>query len=155
MSLIEAGYWPCTVQSAEYGAHPRNPNDAVARITVRIDEGPSAGRVVSYEDVINARSSLYVARSCKAVGWQGQKFTTLADDCAKWIAKTGGKSTVEIKHIPTKSGRIWDKANSIGRGGSKALGSLSADALAEADRMLRDALANEGAPADSDDNVPF
>jgi hypothetical protein len=152
MNLIEAGYWPCTVQSAIAAANDRG--EPTARITVRIDEGPSAGRVVSYEDVINARSSLYVARSCKAVGWQGQKFATLADDCIKWIATTGGKSTVEIKHIPTKSGRIWDKANSIGRG-PKALKPLTTTAAADADQMLRDALAADNASSTDDDHVPF
>jgi len=161
-NLIAEGIWPCVVLSAASGTNDKG--IAVARINVRFTEGENAGRNGTYEDVVDARSSLYVARSLKAVGWQGKSLASLADDCAKWIAATGGSSTAEVKHIPIKNGKragqIWDKINSIGRG-PRVLAPLAGDAMADADAALRKALADDGGatPPDSapidDDQIPF
>lgn len=177
-SLMADGIWPCTVQSASSGADERGVFRV--QINVRIDDGPSVGRFCTYEDDVNAKSALYVRRSCKAIGWTGGKtgydLTTLADDVRAWIEKTGGKSTVEIRHIPIKKGKqydkwiadgqrgdppIWDKANSIGRG-PQVLRAASSDTLADADDAMRRAMEAEGGtphddvphPADGED-IPF
>ena len=161
--LLEEGFWPCIVLSGEAGDV-----DGIAktRINVRFAEGPNAGRVGYYEDKVDARSALYVSRSMRAVGWQGNKLSTFAEDVAAWIKATGGKSTAEVKHIPTKKGTIWDKINSIGRG-PKPMTQLQGDTLADAEEALRKAMAEDGdtngaPPPDdvphagvSDDEIPF
>lgn len=165
MSLLAEGIWPATAISASYGEDDRRM--LVVRISLRIDEGPSVGRHVTYEERIDARSSLYAARSCSAVGWGGKSLKTLASDVEAWIAKTGGKTTVEVKHLEIKNGKragqIWDKVNSIGRG-PKPLKDASSDTLSDADEYMRKALADSspdavGTPPEdlppSSDDVPF
>lgn len=164
MSLLAEGFWPCTILGAEVGEI-----DGIikARVNVKIEDGPSKGRMCTYEDEVNAKSSLYIGRSLTAVGWKGKSLTTVKDDCAAWITATGGKSTVEIKHIQIKNGRrageIWDKPNSIGRG-PKPFAAPKGEALADADAAMRKALADDGfaggstpdetAPTSNDD-IPF
>jgi hypothetical protein len=150
------GIWPCIVFGANFGEDDKgSPN---VQINVKIDDGPSKGQACTYEDQINAKSALYVGRSCKAVGWKGRSLTTLRDDCAAWIAATGGKSTVEIKHIVRKSdGSIWDKVNAIGRG-PRVLHAATDERLADADAAMREAMsADGGAPDDAGDpdDIPF
>lgn len=165
-TLMAEGIWPCTVQSANFGENDKKLPQV--QINVRIDDGPSAGRFCTYEDVVDARSALYISRSCKSVGWKGGKsgsdLTTLKDDTAAWIAATGGKSTVEIKHIPIKNGKrageIWDKPNSIGRG-PRVLKTASHGSLMDAQDAMRRAMEADGGstPSDTDggidDNAPF
>jgi hypothetical protein len=120
-------------------------------------------------------------RSMRAVGWKGKSIAAFADDCAEWIKDTGGKSTVEVRHIEVKKGKkfdkwveggkqgpspIWDKVNSIGRG-AKPLAAPKGEALSDADDLLRRAMAEENgtwgdepasAPAAQpvdDDSIPF
>lgn len=129
-----------------------------ARVNVKIEDGPSKGRTCTYEDEVNTKSSLYVARSLTACGWKGKDLATVAADVDAWVKKTGGKSTAEIKHIPTKKGTIWDKCNSIGRG-PKPLKAPAGDALADANAAMREALALDGSAPDDGgvevDDAPF
>jgi hypothetical protein len=159
-NLLAEGTWPCTVISGEAGEVD---GKIKARINVRIEDGPSKGRTCTYEDNIDARSSIYVARSLTAAGWKGKSLSTLAGDVAAWVASTGGKSTVEIKHIEIRNGKragqIWDKPNAIGRG-PKALAKAQGELLNDADEAMRRALADDGnAPADNEpvntDDAPF
>lgn len=151
--MLAEGLWPCTVLSGEAGDVE---GVIKARIKVKFDDGPNAGRVTEYEDRIDAKSSLYVMRSMTAVGWQGAKLATFAADVAAWIAKTGGKSTAEIKHIPTKKGTIWDKCNSIGRA-PRVMTEPKGEALADAEEALRKAMQDDGlTPSGADtDDIPF
>lgn len=151
------GIWPCTVQSATFGEDDKGlPR---VRINVRIDDGPSAGRLCTYEETVNAQSALYIGRSCKSVGWTGGKsgsdLKTLDAECAAWIKATGGKSTVEIKHIAIKNGKrageIWDKPNSIGRG-PKPLKAVSHSAQMDAADAMRRAMESDNA---ADEESPF
>ncbi len=163
MALKAEGIWGCTVLGASAGENDKgSPN---IQINVQIDEGPSKGQRCTYEDQINAKSALYVARSMKAVGWKGGSSKTLKADCDAWIKATGGKSTVEIKHIELKRGKqydrwadsgfegpapVWDKANSIGRGAAAPLKDMSAERLQDADEALRAAMEADGqAPVDT------
>lgn len=155
--LKAQGIWGCTVLSATAGETDKgSPN---IQINVVIDDGPSKGQRCTYEDQINAKSALYVARSMKAVGWRGGSVTTLAADCDEWVKKTGGKSTVEIKHVEIKRGKqydrwveegmkgpspVWDKPNSIGRGAAAPLKPMNEERLADADEALRAALEADG-----------
>lgn len=155
-ALLSEGTWPCTVLHGTDGETDKG--SPQVQITVRIDEGPSAGRVCTYEDQINAKSALYVGRSMKAVGWAGRTVKTLKADIDAWLAKTDGKSTVEIRHIPfvdkkTGEPRIWDKPNSIGRG-AQALKPMSPVRLSDADEALRSAMAADGGAPPADDDVP-
>ncbi len=164
-TLLTDGIWPCTVQSAAFGENDRG---SQVQINVRIDDGPSAGRFCTYADSVDVRSALYVRRSCQAVGWTGGEtghdLTTLAADVQAWIAKTGGKSTVEIKHLVIKNGKrageIWDKATSIGRG-PRVLQPASKSTLADAQDAMRRAMEAEGGsaphdvPAPDDSDIPF
>jgi hypothetical protein len=154
MSLLEEGIWPCTVLSANSGQDDKGAPQV--QISVRIDDGPSKGRQCTYEDQVNNKSAPYVGRSCKAVGWKGNSLVTLHDDCEAWITSTGGKSTVEIKHLEIKTGKragqIWDKPNSIGRG-PRVLKEMDQRNLADADEVLRNAL-NADTSGGYDDDVP-
>jgi hypothetical protein len=168
MSLLSEGTWPCTVLSAGAGEEidqAGNPTGIIkARVNVRIDDGPSKGRTCTYEDAIDARSSVYVRRSLMACGWKGASLTTVPGDVAAWVARTGGSSTVEIKHIEIKKGKragqIWDKPNAIGRG-PKPLAAPSASALGDADEAMRRAAADDGGggptdgPDSANDDIPF
>lgn len=159
---IAEGTWPCTITSASAGEEVdqagKNTGRIVARVSGKIDDGPSAGRQFTYEDEVNAKSSLYVARSLRAVGWKTADLATVASDVADWVKNTGGKSSVEIRHIPIKKGKkfdkwvadgkqgnppIWDKANSLGRG-PRALAAPSGDALKDANDAMRRALEQDG-----------
>jgi hypothetical protein len=171
MALKAEGIWPCTVLGGNYGEDP-DPKRAgvmIVQINVQIDEGPSKGQRCTYQDDVTARSSIYIMRSCEAVGWkggpQGDDLSTLKTDIAAWVEKTGGKSTVEIKHIPIKNGKrageTWDKVNSIGRG-PKVLKAAAGDAAADAREAMRRARQDVGgappeddAPPVSDDEIPF
>lgn len=172
MSLLAEGTWSCTVLSAASGADKGIP---YAQIKVRIDDGPSAGRVCTYEQSIDARSSKYAGYAMRAVGWAGKTIESLAADCAAWVVRTGGKSTVEITHLLKKKGKdydkwiaggqqgpqpIWDKVNSIGKRTERTLDKLSGAALAEANEALARAMAEGGsapddAPPPTDDDLPF
>lgn len=176
--IIEEGIWPCTVISGEAGEDPSKPGVVKVRVVTKIDDGPSKGRTSTYEDEINARSAKYVSRSMRACGWKGTSVASFAADCAAWIKATGGKTTVEIKHIEINKGKrfdewlakgsvgsppIWDKANSIGRG-AQPLAKPTGAAMTDADEALRAALELDGAapPIDepptkpmSEDDIPF
>lgn len=173
-TLLAEGIWPATILNASRGEDDRG--NIVVRINAKIEDGPSKGRTCTYEDKIDARSSLYVARSCQAIGWKGKSLETLKADADAWIAASGGKSSVEIRHIPIKRGKkyedwvaagskgdppIWDKVNSVGRG-PKPLAEPSASNAKDADDMMRQALAVDGGapPADAsapvaDEDIPF
>lgn len=149
-TLLAEGIWPCIVLSGDAGEI-----DGVikARINVKIDDGPSKGRFCTYEDEVNSRSSLYIGRSLKAAGWKGEDLATVANDIAEWVAATGGKSSVEIKHIPTKKGTIWDKPNSIGRG-PKPMKAAGGETLKDANDAMRRAMAEDNAGGPPHDDVP-
>ncbi len=157
MSALKAqGIWPCDVLSATAGEDDKGAINV--QINVRISDGPDKGQLCTYEDTINNKSALYIARSCKAVGWNGGNVNTLAADVQKWIAATGGKSTVEIKHIEIKNGKragqIWDKPNSIGRG-PRVLKAPTDENLTDANDAMRAALEADGGGAVDDENIPF
>lgn len=171
MAIKAEGSWPCTVLGATYGEDDKH--NLVVRINVKIDDGPSKGMTCTYEDKVDNRSSIYVARSCKAVGWKAQRLATLRDDVAAWIEETGGKSTVDIKHLELKRGKkydewvdggcvgptpIWDKVSAIGRG-PKPLVEPTSSTLADAEEAMRNALAEDGGSAPPDDadpnDIPF
>lgn len=169
MSLLAEGIWPCVVTSAAFGDNEGSPD---VQINVKITEGPSAGRACTYQDQVNGKSAIYVGRSCKAVGLKGTDLSKLKEDCAAWIARTGGVSTVEIKHISLKRGQrfdrwveggkqgdppIWDKPNSIGRG-AKPLAPASGALLRDANEAMSRALAADGGADDEpppNDDIPF
>lgn len=173
MSEPTEGIWKCKVIDGEAAADDRDV--MTVRINVEIADGPDKGRRVTYEDRVNNKSAPYIAKSCKAVGWQGRRLeSTLANDIEAWIKATGGMSTVEIKHIEIKNGKragsIWGKANSIGRG-PKPLRAPSREAADEADAAMQQALAEDAeqqaggggggdsyyddVPPPGDDNIPF
>lgn len=175
-----AGIWPCIVQGASVGeATDKNGKPKgilVARVNVVIDGGPDKGKQCTYEDEVNPKSSLYIGRSLKNVGWKERSMSTVEKDVAEWIKATGGKSTVEIRHIELKRGKkfdewldetggtgttpIWAKANSIGRG-PRPLAAPSTDALSDADEQMRRAMAEDGGGTDAPsepvdpDSIPF
>lgn len=162
-----AGIWPCIVQGASVGeATDKNGKPKgilVARVNVVIDGGPDKGKSCTYEDEVTPKSSLYIGRSLKNVGWKERSLSTAEKDVAEWIKATGGKSTVEIRHIEIKKGKrfdewleetggagnppIWAKANAIGRG-PRPLAAPSNDALSDADEQMRRAMAEDGGGTD-------
>lgn len=165
------GIWECTVLGGKAGELDGVMN---VQINVQIDDGPSKGQRCTYEDTVNGSSAKYVGWSCTAVGWPGGSLKTLERDIEVWISKTGGKSTVEIRHVEIKRGKvfdkwvaggrvgpapIWDKCNGIGRGAPKPLAAPSASTLASADALMREAMAGgpppDDAPPHGDDDIPF
>ncbi len=151
------------------------------QITVQITDGPDKGQRCTYEDTVNASSAKYVNWSLSAAGWKGKApewdFTTLEKDIEEWIAKTGGASTVEIKHIEIKRGKafdkweaggragprpVWDKVAGIGRGAARAMKAPSAETLKGASGYMREAMGDMGGPppddvphAGDEDAIPF
>lgn len=181
MTDIAAGFWPCKVLDGRYGANDKNA--PVVRINVEISEGPGKGQRHTYEEVVDNKQAPYIARTCKAVGWRGGTLATIERDVADWISKTGGESTVEIKHIEVKRGKkfekwleggqvgpapVWVKAGSIGRGRAPLKEAKKED-LQDADEMMRRAMADDGAseptggggggyddaPPPGDEDLPF
>jgi hypothetical protein len=152
MALKAEGIWGCTVLGGKAGTNENNV--PTVQINVQITDGPSAGQRCTWEDVVDAKSAKYVAWSLNAVGWKGQTLKTLEDDITAWIAKTGGASTVEIKHLEIKNGKnagkIWDKVNGIGRGAARAIKPIAGAALADADAALR-----EFSGGADEDSIPF
>jgi hypothetical protein len=117
--------------------------------------------------VDGGRSMPFIARSLKAIGWQGKTLRTLVDDVTTWIAKTGGKTTCEIKHWEIKkgerAGEKFAKVNGLG-GGAKPLAAMSSATMIDADEALARAMGDSGDsghpfdaphPADSNDEIPF
>jgi hypothetical protein len=163
MALKAEGIWPCIVLSGSYGesADPRRAGITSVQINVQIDAGPDKGKCCTYEDDVNARSALYIARSCQNAGWKGgpkgDDLNTLAADIEAWIKETGGKALVEIKHIPIKTGKrageIWDKVNGIRRG-ARPLKAASDTALADARDAIRAAREADGTAESAEDNIP-
>lgn len=159
---LAEGIWPCVVLSGSAGESDEKPSVVIVRINVKFDDGPSKGRTATYEDEINAKSSIYVLRSMRAAGWKGKTVAAFGDDVEEWIKRTGGKSTVEVRHIEVKKGKkfdkwveggrqgsppIWDKVNSIGRG-AKPLVAPKGEALSDADEALRKAMQEDGSWSD-------
>jgi hypothetical protein len=160
MTTKAEGIWGCTVLGAKAGELDGVPN---VQITVQITDGPDKGQRVNYEEIVNTQTAKYVRWSCEPIGWKGASLRTLEDDVAAWITKTGGASTVEIKHIAVKKGKafkkwedggcvgpspIWDKVAGIGRGAPRPLAPLGAS-LRDADEAMR----SVGGPP-PDDDVP-
>lgn len=164
------GIWKCKVLGGEANADDKDV--MVVRINAQITEGPDAGRRVTYEDRINNKSAKYIAQSAKACGWRGGRIEeTFRADVTEWIARTGGESTVEIKHLEIKTGKnagkIWGKANSIGRG-PRPLQAPSRESADDANEAMRQAMADDqsgpgsgggSAPDDvpppGEDDIPF
>lgn len=153
------GIWECQVLGGKGGIADGVPT---VQINVQITEGPSAGQRCTYEDVVSNSTAKYVSWSLNAVGYKGRDLKELEADIAAWIAKTGGKTTVEIKHLVLKKGKaydkwveggkqgpqpVWDKANGLGRGAAKPLSPLSGEALHDANAALREFM---GSPPDDD-----
>jgi hypothetical protein len=172
MATKAEGIWDCKV--IDGGAFEgSSPSETIVRINVQHTSGPDAGQRSTYEDTLNTKSEKYIRWSAEAAGWSGRTFGTLANDIAEWVKKTGGASTVEIKHIEVKRGKaydkwvaggcigpgpVWDKVAGIGRGAPRALKPLSAAGLKEADDILRMANPDGGAPDDrqpAGDDIPF
>lgn len=156
--LKAQGIWACTVLSATSGDSDRGVPEV--QVNVVIDEGPSKGQRCTYQDQVNTKSAKYIAYSLKAIGWKGPSVKTLPDDVAAWIERTGGATTVEIKHVEIKRGKqydrwieegcqgqppVWDKVNSLGRGAAMPLRPMSESSLADADEVLRE-FVDEGSP---------
>lgn len=158
--MNDAVIYACTAVSAEYGATDKSQAPR-AQIVVRVDEGPMKGQRVTYEEEVNAKSAKYVGWAMTAVGWKGDKLATLKADAAKWIADTGGVTTVEIKEIVTRKGTpdegIWFKPSAIGKGAAKPLRPVSASADKDANEAMRAAMggAPSDAPPPNDEDVPF
>lgn len=166
MANLSEGTWPCVVQSATYGEDDKH--NMVVRINAKITDGPDKDRMVTYEDIVNVRSALYIGRSCRAVGWKGDELETLRTDVDAWIKETGGASTAEIRHIEIKKGKqydkwasnnfegpapIWAKCNAIGRG-PKPLSAPSGETLADANDAMRRAMQEDNGAAPPPDDVP-
>ncbi len=139
------GIWNCDVLGGKYGANDKDV--PTVQISVRITDGPSAGQLANYEDIVDARSAKYVRYSVEAVGGNPLKLEKLEEDIAAWIAKTGGKSTVEIKHLEIKNGKkagtTWDKVQGIGRGAPRPLRSVSSEAARDAADAMRAVMGDE------------
>lgn len=170
MATKAEGIWECVVIDGKAGETDKGTLNV--QVNIEITAGPSKGMRGTYEDEVNAKSALYIGRSLRAIGWQGASLKTLADDIAKWVAATGGKTTAEVKHIEIKKGKaydkwldggrqgpapVWDKINSLGRG-PQALKQASASSLSDADEAMRRAMADDGIAPPSeptDDQIPF
>ena len=154
-NLKAEGIWKCNVLDGRFGEDNGRP---FVQINVEIDEGPNKGRKCTYEDEINAKSALYAMRSARAVGFKGADWSTIATDVAKWIKETGGKSTVEIRHVEIKNGKnagkIWDKVNSIGRAESRELKQAERNTMDDANDALRRAMADDSSGG-QDEDLPF
>lgn len=156
--LKPEGNFTCTVVGGRAGVINGKP---LVQITVRIDEGPAAGTRCAYEESLIGSGAKYARYSMNAVGWSGATAQSFEKDVEAWIAKTGGASTVEIKHLGIKNGKragsTWDKVSAIGRGSRRELAPLPADLLADADRALREAAELDGAGRDAshDEESPF
>lgn len=177
MATKAEGQWAGVVLGATCGEDDKR--QLVVRVNVRIEEGPDKGRRCTYEDTVNAKSSIYIMRSLRAVGWSGRLPMTasVTPDIDAWIAKTGGSTTVEIKHLPINKGKkydkwiddhakwiaegrrgeepkkpVWDKVQSL-RGGPPPLAAPSAETSKDADDYMRQALADDGVQV-PDDDVP-
>lgn len=169
------GIFGCTVINGKAGEVDGVMN---VQITVQITDGPDKGQRCTYEDTVNASSAKYVGWSVTAVGWKGAAnktfdFTTLEKDIEEWIAKTGGATTVEIKHIEIKRGKayekweaggkqgprpVWDKVAGIGRGAARPMKAPTASTVKDAGGYMREAMGDSGgAPPDDagDDEIPF
>jgi hypothetical protein len=145
------GIFGCTVIEGRSGDNDKGLPSV--QITVQITDGPDKGQRCTYEEVISNQTNKYVAWSCKAVGWKGGPLVDdLEKDIAEWIARTGGTTTVEIKHIEIKRGDkynkwvdggckgpgpVWDKVSGIGRGSARALKPMSASSRADANEAMR------------------
>jgi hypothetical protein len=163
MAIKTEGTWECDVLDASTHEDNRLP---IVRVKLRITSGPDAGQLDTYEARVDGGSSMpFIARSLKAIGWQGKTLATLVDDMKAWSARAGGKSTCEIKHWEIKKGERkgekFSKVNGIGTGG-KPLAAMSRGAMADADEALARVLAAGGGGGSDDpphaadgDDIPF
>lgn len=176
----EAGFWPCVVIDGGIGEETDKNGKPTgrlrARVNIKFTDGPDRGKLASYEDELNAKSSLYISRSLSAIGCTKETLTgdllNAASDIAAWVKKTGGATTAEVRHIEVKKGKrydewldetggagsppIWAKVNSLGRG-PRPLAKPSNDALSDAAEQMRRAMAEDGGgeqQGDGDD-IPF
>jgi len=183
MSDIAAGNWKCKVIDGFFGDVEQRIGVWLPTVRINIEitnDGPHKGQRYSYEEAVDNKQAPYIARTLKAVGWKCRKMTDVAADIAEWVSRTGGESTVEIKHIEIKRGKkfdtwvadgakgsppVWVKVGAIGRG-PKPLRESTQENLRDADDAMRAALAEDAgrgggsgyddAPPPSDeDSIPF
>lgn len=143
------GIWGCTVLAGKLG---KVDGITTVQIDVQIADGPDKGQRCTYEEIVNAKSAKYVGWSCTAVGWKGPSLSTFEAECAAWIEKTGGTTTVEIQHLEMKKGKavekwenegrqgprpVWDKVKGIGRGMARAMAPIDTGSLKDADDVMR------------------
>jgi hypothetical protein len=157
------GTWECDVLEASTHEDNRLP---IVRVKLRITSGPDAGQPDLYEGRVDGGKSMpFIARSLKAIGWQGKTLATLADDVKAWTARTGGKTTCEVKHWEIKkgerAGEKFSKVNGLGSGGGKPLAAMSRSTMADADEALARIMAAGGGGSDDvphaadGDDIPF
>lgn len=144
--MLAAGEFNCTVLNASYGANSKGVREVT--VTARITSGPDEGMMATYASVVDNKQAPFIANVCKAVGWSGTTLLTLSADVDAWIKATGGKSTLEIRHIEftdkkTGAPRIWDKVQRIGAG--RTLTQPRAADVLEDDSLFK-GLSDEGAP---------
>lgn len=157
MAIKTEGTWDCDVLDVSMHEDNRLP---IVRVKLRITSGPDAGQPDLYEARIDGGKSMpFIARSLKAIGWQGSTLRTLDNDVKAWRAKTGGKTTCEVKHWEIKNGdrrgEKFAKVNGLGSG-AKPLAEMSRNTMDDADEALARAMgAGHDAPPPSDDDIPF
>lgn len=169
MAIKADGTWECDVLTASVGENEKRM--PIVRVNVRLTGGPDAGKLDTYDKRIDGgKGTPYVARSLKAIGWQGRTLATLAEDVKAWVARTGGKTTCEIKHWEVKNGaragELYASIDSLGSGRAP-LGDMSRDTMRDADEALARAMgdmstasAGNGEPYDAPhpadgDDIPF
>jgi hypothetical protein len=179
------GMWPCVVLNGGIGEDVDNNGKPTgklkARVNIKFTDGPDAGKMASYEDELNAKSSLYISRSLSNIGCTKATLTgdltNAATDIEAWVKKTGGTTTAEVRHIELTKGKkydewmdagcpggrppIWAKVNSLGRG-PRPLVKPSNDALSDAAEQMRRAMEADSsappaddAPPPNDSDIPF
>lgn len=112
MANMHPGTFRCQVLSAKVDKNAKKLPSLIIRIELL--DGPNAGQQATYVEPVEGREQ-YVEPAARAVGWKGSWWKKVEDDCAAWIAATGGQTVCEIKRLTAKAtGDTFSKVGSIG-----------------------------------------
>ena len=140
--IPEGTYNVRVVGSGSFGKNEKG--ELRARVNVKITDGEHAGRGMTYEERLDAKSEKYLRRSLAAAGWKGKTFATVGGDVTD-----GHETTAEVVHLVIKQGARTGEtfAKVRGLGGLPPLEQATRDDIAEADAWI---------PAAADDgDIPF
>lgn len=137
MALLEGTFYGKAVPGTAKVGNAKG--KILAVVTLEVTEGEHKGKRFNYEGKLDADNIKYTKRDMIAVGWKGQKSSTLTGDVD--AAGLVVPFEVEIARWTNPEGKLreWNAVRGIGRGGTREVEALDADKQRSVDQWFAEA----------------